>query len=232
MSSLELALDVVLARAERRDVVERAGLLELLDRGRAGAHRLGLVLGALHREPEVGHLLAHAVRGFGDPHLRLGGGVLGLDDLLLGAELLDLLAQPLLVRDQLLLLLLELLDLLVERLHLGLRERLALERHAGEVLTSLSERLAGLGVELHNLLLELLRLHLKALLRRDHVGDALLDVLKQLDLLLVAVVERLAGILSPVEHPRDLGLHNCGHPTGQPGHAISSFPTRSQWGQE
>ena len=130
--------------------------------------------------------------------------------------------------DQLLLLRLELRDLLVERLQLGLRERLALERHAGEVLAALGQRLARLGVELDDLLLELRGLHLKALLRRDDVGDALLDVLEQLDLLLVAVVERLAGVLGPVEQPRDLRLDDGGHPTGQPGHAISSFPTRSR----
>ena len=87
-----------------------------------------------------------------------------------------------------------------------LGERLALERRPGEVLAALRERLARLGVELDDLLLELGRLHLKALLRRDDVGDALLDVLKQLDLLLVAVVERLGRILGPVEHLRDLGL--------------------------
>jgi hypothetical protein len=40
---------------------------------------------------------------------------------------------------------------------------------------------------------------LQALLRRDDVGDPLLDVLEQLDLLLVAVLERLAGILGTVE---------------------------------
>ena len=210
-----------------RDVVERARLLELLDRGRACPHRLGLVLGALHREPEVCHLLADAVGGLRDPDLGLGGGVLRLDDLLLGPELLDLLAQTLLVGDQRLLLRLQLLDLLVERLQLGLSEVLALERRAREVLATLRERLPGLRVELHDLLLELRGLHLKALLRRDDVGDALLDVLKQLGLLLVAVVERLARVLGPVEHPRDLRLHNRRHASCKPWHVSSSSRTRS-----
>src|SRR4051794_21889671 len=195
----ELAVDVVLAVAERGDVVERAGLLELLDGARARAHVLDLVLGALHREPEVGHLLADAVGGLGDPHLGLGGGVLRLDDLLLGAEGLDLGAQLLLVRDQLLLLVLELGDLRVERVHLGLRDVLALERHPRQILATLRERLARLRVELDDALLELVLLHLKALLGRDHVRDALLHVLKQLYLLLVAVVERLGGVLRAVE---------------------------------
>ena len=88
---------------------------------------------------------------------------------------------------------LELLHLLVERLQLALRELLALERDAREILAILRERLAGLRVELDDLLLELLLLQLQALLGRDDVGDALLDVLEQLHLLLVAVLQRLAG---------------------------------------
>ena len=106
------------------------------DRVGARLHVLGLVDRALHREADVGHLLAHAGRGLGDPHLRLGGGVLGLDDLLLGAEGLDLGAQLLLGVDQLLLLGLELGDLLIERLQLGLRDVLALERDARELLVA------------------------------------------------------------------------------------------------
>ena len=73
-------------------------------------------------------------------------------------------------------------------------------------------------------------LHLKALLRRDDVGDALLDVLKQLDLLLVAVVERLARVLGPVEHLRDLRLDDGGHASGKPWHVASSSWTRVEFG--
>ena len=76
-------------------------------------------------------------------HLGLGGGVLRLDDLLLGAELVDLGAQLLLLVDQLLLLRLELRDLLVERLQLGLGELLALERDAREVLAALRRAPGG-----------------------------------------------------------------------------------------
>ena len=50
---------------------------------------------------------------------------------------------------------LELGDLLVEPLELGLGEVLALERDAREVLLARRERLAGLRVELDDLLLEL-----------------------------------------------------------------------------
>ena len=217
----ELLINVVLALAELREVVERAGGLQLLDGRGARLHLLGLVLRALDREAEVGHLLAYAVGCLGDLHLRLGGRVLRLDDLLLRPEGLDLRAQLLLVLGQRLLLALELLHLRVERLELGLGDRLALERGAGQVLAALRERLAGLRVELDDLLLELVGLHLEALLRRRDVGDALLDVLEQLQLLVVAVVERLGRVLGTVEGLRDLRLYDRGHATGEPSHVAS-----------
>src|SRR5204862_6847867 len=107
-----------------------------------------------------------------DAHLRLGGGVLGLHDLLLRPEGLDLGRQAPLLVDQGLLLLLELGDLRVEALQLALDERLALEGGAGEILAVRGERLAGLAVELDDALLELRRLKLQSLLRRDDGGDA------------------------------------------------------------
>jgi hypothetical protein len=215
---LELAVDVVLRRADRGDVVEGAGLLELVHRPGARLHVLGLVHGALHRHAHVGHLLADAGGGLGDVHLGLGRRVLRLDDLLLGPEGLDLGPQLLLVVDQLLLLVLELGHLLVERLELALGERLALERRPGEVLLALRHRLARLGVELDDLLLERALLHLQALLGRHHVGDALLHVLKQLELLLVAVVEGLAGILRAIQQLGDLRLYDRRHAAGQAWH--------------
>jgi len=48
------------------------------------------------------------------------------------------------------------------------------------------------------LLLHLLGLQLQPLLRRDDVGDPLLDVLEALDLFLVALVETLRRILGAV----------------------------------
>ena len=123
--------------------------------------------------------------------------------------------------DQRLLLRLELLHLRVEPLQLGLGELLALQRDAREVLAVLRQRLAGLGVQLDDLLLELLLLQLQALLGRDDVGDALLDVLEQLHLLLVAVLQRLRRILCLVEHPVDLGLDYSGEPPGHAGHGTS-----------
>ncbi len=205
---LELAVDVVFAGAERGDVVEGARRFELGDGVGAGLHVFGLVHRALHREADVGHLLAHPGGRFGDPHLRVGGGVLRLDDLLLGAEGFDLGAQLLLGVDQFRLLVLEFGDLGVERLQLGLHDVLALQRLAGEVLLAAGERLAGLGVELDDLLLERGLLHLQALLGGHHVGDPLLHVLQLFDLLLIAVVEGLRGIFGFVQQLGHLRLHH------------------------
>ncbi len=104
-----------------------------LHRVGAGLHVFGLVDRALHREADIRHLLAHAGGRFGDPDLRFGGGVLRLDDLLLGAEGFDLGAQLLLGVGQLLLLVFQFGDLRVERLQLCLGDVLAFERDAREV---------------------------------------------------------------------------------------------------
>ena len=94
---------------------------------------------------------------------------------------------------ELLLLLLEPLRLLVERLQLLLQAGLPLQRLPRQVLAAGGQRLPRLRVELDDALLELRLLQLEALLGRDHVGDPALDVLQQLELLLVRVVQRLAG---------------------------------------
>ncbi len=217
---LELAVDVVFAGAELGDVVEGAGRFELRHRVGARSHVFGLVDGPLHRQPDVGHLLAHAGGRLGDPHLRLRGRVLGLDDLLLGAEGFDLRAQFLLGVGQLLLLVFEFGDLRVEPLQLRLRDVLAFQRRPREVLLAGGDRLAGLRVELDDALLEGALLHLQALLGRHHVGDALLDVLQLFDLLLVAVVQRLGGVFRPIQQLGDLRLHDGRHAPGQAGHLI------------
>ena len=172
----------------------------------AGAHVFGLVHRPLHRQADVGHLLADAGGGLGDPDLGLGGGVLRLDDLLLGAEGFDLGAQFLLGVGELFLLLLEFGDLRVEPLELGLGDVLAFQGGAGEVFVAAGQRLAGLRVELHDALLQRALLHLQALLGGHHVGDPLLDVLQLFDLLLVAVVQRLGWVFGAVQQLRDLGL--------------------------
>ena len=94
----------------------------------------------------------------------------------------------------------------------GLEPVLALQRDAGQLLVALSERLAGLRVELDDLLLELLGLHLQPLLRRHDVGDALLDVLQRLE---------LPGIhLRQVGHATHAAGHHAAqaHLRGQPSH--------------
>jgi hypothetical protein len=75
---LELAVDVVLPGAERWQVLERARGLQLLDGGGARLHLFGLVGRALHRQPDVGHLVSDPGRRLGDPDLGLGGSVLAL----------------------------------------------------------------------------------------------------------------------------------------------------------
>ena len=97
-----------------REVLERAGLDELVHGARARLHLFGLRPRALDRRSRVGHLPADSRRGLTDPHLRLGRRVLRLDHFLLRAERLDARRQLLLVLDELLLLLLELLHLAIE----------------------------------------------------------------------------------------------------------------------
>ena len=193
---LQLAVDVV---ARAGDIGERSRRGELLDRARARLHLLRLVLRPLDRAADVGHVVADPARRLADPHLRLGGRVLRLDDFLLRAEGFDLRLQRALALDQLLLLRLELLALGHDVLQLALDGRLARERLAREILAVRLQRVARLAVELVDLLLHARVLELEALLRRRHVGDAALDVLKLLELLLVRVVERLVRVLGAVE---------------------------------
>src|SRR5262249_48196765 len=128
---LQLAVELRLVRAE---LLEIARLDQLVHRGRARLHLLGLVLGALNREARALHLAADAGRGLADTNLGLRGRVLRLDHFLLGAELLAPRLELLLVVDEPDLLVLELLDLSVEVLELLLDPRLALQRLAGEIL--------------------------------------------------------------------------------------------------
>ena len=110
--------------------------------------------------------------------------------------------------DELLLLVGELMHLRVEPLELLLRGGLPLERLAREILPIRRDGLAGLRLELHDVLLDRLRLELEPLLRRHDVGDAALDVLELLEHLLVRVVERLRGVLGPGQELRELRLHD------------------------
>jgi len=204
------------------EVVERAGLDELVDRGRARLHLVGLVLGTLNRESGVLHRAADPRRGLADSHLSLGGRVLGLDHFLLRAELLHPRGELLLGGDELLLLLLERLHLPVEVLELLLDAGFPLERLTGEILPARRQRLTRLAVELDQVLLQLLRLELQPLLGRDDVGDAPLDVLQALQLALVGVVERFARILGSPQERREFRLDDHGSSGHQAGHSSSS----------
>ena len=194
------------------DVVEGAGGDQLVDGPGAGLHRGGLVLGPLDGHADVAHLLADAGDGLADPGLGLGGGVGGLDRLLAGAEGLDLGLQPLLGEDELLLLALEVGVLGPEVGDLRGEARLAGQGLAGEVLAAGGDGLLGLALELGRLLLELVDLELDALAAGRDVGDAAAYLAQQLELALVAVVQRLARVLGLVERLVGLGPEDQAHP--------------------
>ncbi len=138
--------------------------------------------------------------GLANAHLRLGGRVLRLDDLFLGAERLDLHRELALSLDELLLLGLERLTLLHDPLELTLDRGLAGERLACEILSVHLERLEGLTVKLLGLLLHRGVLHLEPFLGGRDVGDPAFDVLELAELLLVGSSrERLGRVFGAVE---------------------------------
>ena len=69
----------------------------------------------------------------------------------------------------------------------------------GEVLAVLREGLSGLVLQLGRRLLQLLSLELDALFGGRDVGEAALDLLQLLELLLVGEIECFAGVLDLVE---------------------------------
>jgi len=108
-------------------------------------------------------------------------------------------------------------DLLVQAVELLLRRLLAHQDRARQVLTVGGQRLAGLVVHTVDVRLELGRLQLQALLRGRDLDDAALEVLDLLQLALVRVVERLAGVLRFVEDAAHLRLEDGRH-TAQDAH--------------
>ncbi len=207
--AVEFELDVVGARAGR--VVQGTRGKQLVDRAGPGLHALGLVFGALYRQADIAHLFGDAREGLADLRLGLGGGVSGLDRLLLRAERVDLgletlrrERQLLLLGQQLRVLGLEVADLLGER-------RLAGQRFAGEVFATRGQRRARLAVVLVGLLLQLGRLEFEPLAGRRDVGNATPHLLQQLELLGVAVVKRLARVFSAVKDLVGLGIEDERH---------------------
>ena len=95
---------------------------------------------------------------------------------------------------------------------LGGQAGLAGQRLAGEVLAVHGQRLLGLALELGGLLLELVDLQLDALAAGGDVGDAAAYLAQQLELALVAVVERLARVLGLVERLVGLGPEDQADP--------------------
>lgn len=178
----------------------------------------GLVLGPLDGEADVAHLLGDAGEGLGDPGLRLGRRVGGLDRFLLRTEGVDLGLETLGRKGELLLLALEGLVLRLQVGDLLLERGTAGQGLAGQVLTAEREGLAALVLQLGGLALELVELQLQTLAGGRHVGDAPAYLLEQLQLLLVRVIEGLARVLGPVkglvrlraeDHPHT--LHDTAH---------------------
>src|SRR3954451_3090590 len=219
---VELGLDVVAAAERLARVVERSARAELVDGAGTGLHLLGLVLGALHRQADVAHLLGDAGHRLTDLRLRLSRRVGRLDGLLARAERVDLRLQPLRGGGELLLLRLKLRmlglqvgELLVDRTTTG-------QRLTGEVVTAGADRLLRLLLQLVRGRLELLHLDLEALAAGRDVRDATAHLGEQLELLLVAVVERLARVLRAVERLVGLGLEDQGQ---SPAHAHPLRPS-------
>ena len=118
----------------------------------------------------------------------------------------------------------------VDRADLVLDGLLALQRRAREILITRAQRLARLPVELDDLLAQAVLLVLQPLARGRHLGNPVLDVRHQLELLLIAVVQRLRRILGAIHRRRGLRLHQGAQPSPKSGHRISSRPAPSDTG--
>ena len=139
---------------------------------------------------------------------RLGCRVLGLEGLLLRAEVVDPLLQGVEGRRELLLLLVELLALRLHLVDLLLGRRLAGQRLLGQVLAVRGQGLLGLVLQVVDGVLELLLLQLEPLLRRRQVDERPAHLGDLLEHLLVGEVEHLVRLLGGVERLVRLGLHD------------------------
>lgn len=157
--------------------------------------------------------------------LGLGGGVGGLDGLLLRTEGVDLGLEALRREGELLLLALEGGVLRLQVGDLLLEGGAAGQRLAGEVLTAERERLAALVLQLGGLLLELVQLEFEPLAAGRHVGDAPADLLQQFELLLVRVVEGLARVLGPVQGLVRLRAEDHPHTLHDTAHGLRAPPS-------
>jgi hypothetical protein len=104
-------------------------------------------------------------------------------------------------RDHLTLLALQVGDDLIELEELLADQPLALERLAGEVLPAELKRLACTQIELVELILPAITLVYEALFGGDEVGHVAAQPVQLLQLLAIAVIEDLHGVLGPVEEP-------------------------------
>ena len=162
--------------------------------------------------PGVVEGLRDAGRALVDLRDGLGRRVLGLEGLLLGAEVVDPLLQRVEGRGELLLLLVELLALRLHLVDLLLGGRLARQRLLGQVLLPCGEGLLGLILQVVDGVLELLLLQFQALLRCGEIDQGPADLGDLLEHLLVREIEHLVGLLGRVESLVGLGLHDVVSP--------------------
>ena len=198
------------ASAKVSEAMTGAGLLEFVHGLRAGLHLLGALLGALDGPANVLELVAGAGHRLGDFRAGLRGLVAGLHRLFLGAELLDAALEGIFLLDELVLLALEFRDLTFEVLDLVHLLFFLLQRLAREVVPALVDGLAGLLVVFLDVLFEAAFLDLEAFLLSRQVRDPLFDLLELVPELLVGVIERLLGILGPVQDGVDLRPDHVG----------------------
>ena len=195
---IQLRLDVI-ASAGHGSVLQGAGGHQLIQRASPGLHLLGLVLSALHGHPDVAHLLGDPADRLPDVGLCLGGGVGGFDGFLAGPERIHLRRQPLRGEGELVLLRLQGRLLALQVGDLGGYRRPADQRRTSEILVPGGERLLRLVLQFAGRQLQLGELQFDALAAGGHVRQPAAHLLHHLKLLLIGVIENLAGILGAVQ---------------------------------
>src|SRR5579859_3304889 len=236
---VEFLLDLVAIRTA--DILEHAGLQQFVHGLGMCLHGGDLVLGTRDVRAGAAEALGDARGTLADRAFRLRRGVLGLQHLLLSAEVVH----PLLQRRQrvlqLLLLRAELLALRLQGVDLGLGGGLARQRLPRQLLLALAERSLRLVGEVVHGALELLLLQFDLLAGPGDGHQSPLDLSDLVEHLLVGQVENLVRPLRGVERLVGLGLEYVVRPLeethadvllvmkgrSQPGSAAAPPPGRS-----